>query len=164
MRLAQFKFQRKWKDYLVFRLILGKAEMTVYRPRHPYWLTWKFGCGYTHTHAYTYVQVYTHVYTRIVYDWSVELILGRKYKTKNHRKTLFSIIPYTQKKLVDLLKKHGFTIKKKRSRGYLSVIMINADYVDDLELLANAPVQAKSLLHNQEQTAEGLVSTWTEAK
>ena len=32
----------------------------------------------------------------------------------------------------------------------------DVDYVDDLALLANTPVQAKSLLHSLEQIARGI--------
>ena len=34
--------------------------------------------------------------------------------------------------------------------------MADTDYTNDLVLLANTPVQAKSLLHSMEQAAEGI--------
>ena len=36
----------------------------------------------------------------------------------------------------------------------------DADYTDDLELLANTPAQAKYLLHSLEQTERGMVFIW----
>ena len=41
-----------------------------------------------------------------------------------------------------------FTLKKPRSRIYPAETITDADYADDLALLANTPAQAESLLHN----------------
>ena len=46
--------------------------------------------------------------------------------------------------------------KKARSRQYLTETIIDADYIDDLALLANTPMQAESLLHSLEQEAQGI--------
>ena len=48
-----------------------------------------------------------------------------------------------------------FTLKLKRSRGYLAETVSDADYADDLALLANSPAQAKSLEHSLKQAAIG---------
>ena len=42
-----------------------------------------------------------------------------------------------------------------RSRQYFAETIMDADYTDDLTLLANTPTQAKFLLHSLEQAAEG---------
>ena len=42
--------------------------------------------------------------------------------------------------------------------------MINADYGDDLALLANSPSQAECLLHSLEPTGNVLVSTGKQIK
>ena len=49
-------------------------------------------------------------------------------------------------------KKNGFTLKKKQA----TEIMTDADYTDDLALLANIPVQDDSLLYSLEQAAGGI--------
>ena len=54
------------------------------------------------------------------------------------------------------MKENGFTLKKARSRWYLTETITDADYADDIALLANTPTQAKSLLHSLEQIAGGI--------
>ena len=44
-------------------------------------------------------------------------------------------------------------LKKATKRQYLSEIITEADYADDLVLLTNTPAQAKSLLQSLEQVA-----------
>ena len=41
-------------------------------------------------------------------------------------------------------------------RRYLSKTITDADYSDDIALMANAPTQAESLLHSLEQAAGGI--------
>ena len=45
------------------------------------------------------------------------------------------------------MKANVFTQEKQKSRRYSIETISDADYADDLELLANTPVQADSLLH-----------------
>ena len=45
---------------------------------------------------------------------------------------------------------------KKRSRRYPEITITDADYDDDLALLANAPTQAKTLLHSLERAAASI--------
>ena len=47
-------------------------------------------------------------------------------------------------------------LKKAWSRRYPVEIITEADYADDIELLANKPTQAKSQLHSQGQVAQGI--------
>ena len=47
-------------------------------------------------------------------------------------------------------------LKTARSRWYPTETIEDAEYADDQALLANIPVQAKFLLHNQEQAAKGI--------
>ena len=54
---------------------------------------------------------------------------------------------------LDLIKENGFTLKKARSRRYHTQVFTDADYADDIVLLANAPIQAKYLLHDLRQAA-----------
>ena len=44
----------------------------------------------------------------------------------------------------------SFTLKKARSSLYHAETIMDANYADDLMLLANMPAQPKPLLHSQE--------------
>ena len=57
---------------------------------------------------------------------------------------------------IDLIKIKGFTLKKIWGRRYPTETTTNSFYLDDLELLANTPAKAESLLHILEPTAEGI--------
>ena len=47
-------------------------------------------------------------------------------------------------------------LTKKRSRRYLAKTITDADYADDIAILANTPNQAETLLHSLEWAAEGI--------
>ena len=49
-----------------------------------------------------------------------------------------------------------FELTKKRSKRYPAKTITNADYADDLVLLANTPNQAETLLHSLERAAAGI--------
>ena len=51
---------------------------------------------------------------------------------------------------------HGFELTKKRSKRYPVKTITDADYADDLALLANTPNQAETLLHSLERAAAGI--------
>ena len=50
----------------------------------------------------------------------------------------------------------GFELTKKRSRRYPAKTITEADYADDIAILANIPNQAKTLLHSLERAAAGI--------
>ena len=54
------------------------------------------------------------------------------------------------------MKENGFTLKKARSRRYLEETIRDADYADDVELLANTQKKAESRLHCLEHAAGGI--------
>ena len=54
------------------------------------------------------------------------------------------------------MKDKGFKLTKERSRRYPTQIITGADYVNDIALLANTPVQAESKLHDLERAAGGI--------
>ena len=58
--------------------------------------------------------------------------------------------------LAPYLKENGFDLTKKRSRRYPAKIVTDADYADDLVILANTPAQAETLPHSQERAAAGI--------
>ena len=57
---------------------------------------------------------------------------------------------------IDKIKENGFEQIKKRSRRYPAKTITDADYADDIALLANAPVQTETLLHSMERAAAGI--------
>ena len=54
---------------------------------------------------------------------------------------------------IDKIKENGFKLTKEKSRRYRTKTITDADYTDDIALLANAPAQAETLLHSLEQAA-----------
>ena len=60
---------------------------------------------------------------------------------------------------IDKIKENGFDLTKKRSRRYPAKTITDADYADDIAILANAPAQAETLLHSLERATGALVST-----
>ena len=57
---------------------------------------------------------------------------------------------------IDKIRENGFELTKKRSRRYPAKTITDADYADDIALLANTPNQAKTLLHSWERAAAGI--------
>ena len=53
-----------------------------------------------------------------------------------------------------ILKKEKLT--QKRSKRYPAKVITDADYADDIAILANAPAQAETLLHSLERAAAGI--------
>ena len=54
------------------------------------------------------------------------------------------------------MNKNGFKLTKERSRRYPAQTFTDIDYADDIVLQANAPLQAKTLLHSLEWAAAGI--------
>ena len=54
------------------------------------------------------------------------------------------------------MKDNGFKLSKERSRRYSAQTITDADYVDDIALLANTPAQAETSLHSLERAAAGI--------
>ena len=57
---------------------------------------------------------------------------------------------------IDKIRENGFELTKKRSRRYSAKTITDADYADDIALLANTPNQAETLLHSLERSAAGI--------
>ena len=57
---------------------------------------------------------------------------------------------------IDKIKENGFELTKKRSRRYPAKTITDADYADDIVILANTPNQAETLLDSLEQAAAGI--------
>ena len=56
---------------------------------------------------------------------------------------------------IDKIRENGFELTKKRSRRYPAKTITDADYADDITILANTPKQAETLLHRLERAAAG---------
>ena len=54
------------------------------------------------------------------------------------------------------IRENGFVLTKKRNRKYPAKTITDADYADDIALLANTPNKAETRLHSLERTAAGI--------
>ena len=57
---------------------------------------------------------------------------------------------------IDKIRENGFKLTKKRSRRYPAKTITDADYADDIAILANTPNQSETLLHSLERAAAGI--------
>ena len=62
----------------------------------------------------------------------------------------------SRQRSIDKIRENGFELTKKRSRRYPAKTITDADYADDIALLANTPNQAETLLRRLERAAEGI--------
>ena len=65
-------------------------------------------------------------------------------------------LDYILRTSIDKIKENIFKLTKERSRKYSAKTITNADYTNDIVLLANAPAQAETLLHSLEWAAAGI--------
>ena len=65
-------------------------------------------------------------------------------------------LDYVLRTSIDKIRENGFELTKKRSRRYPAKTITDADYADDIALLANTPKQAETLLHSLERAAAGI--------
>ena len=65
-------------------------------------------------------------------------------------------VDYVLRTSIDIRKDNGFKLVKERSRRNPAQTIMDADYADDIPLLANTPAQAKTLLHSLEIAATGI--------
>ena len=65
-------------------------------------------------------------------------------------------LDYMLRTSTDKIKENGFKLTKERSRRYPTKTITDADYADDIALLANTPAQAETLLHSLERAAAGI--------
>ena len=63
---------------------------------------------------------------------------------------------YVLRTSMDIMKDKDFKLAKERSRRYPAQTITDADYADDIAILANIPAQAKTLLHGLERAAAGI--------
>ena len=65
-------------------------------------------------------------------------------------------LDYVLRTSIDKIKENGFELTKKSSRRYLAKTITDANYSDEIAILANTPNQAETLLHSLEQAAAGI--------
>ena len=65
-------------------------------------------------------------------------------------------LDYVLRTSINKIKENGFELTKKRSRRYPAKTITDADYADDIVILANALAQAETLLHSLERAAAGI--------
>ena len=65
-------------------------------------------------------------------------------------------LDYVLRTSIDKIRENGFELTKKRSRRYPAKTITDADYADDIALMANTPNQAKPLLHSLERTTSSI--------
>ena len=56
---------------------------------------------------------------------------------------------------INKIRENGFELTEKRSRRYLAKTTTDAEYAEDIALLANTPNQAETLLHSLERATAG---------
>ena len=65
-------------------------------------------------------------------------------------------LDYVLQTSIDKIRENGFELTKKRSRMYPAKIITDADYANDIAILANTPNQTETLLHSLERAAAGI--------
>ena len=65
-------------------------------------------------------------------------------------------LDYVLRMSIDLMKENSFKLAKERSRRYPAQTITDANYTNDIALLANTPVQAETLLHSLAWVAGGI--------
>ena len=65
-------------------------------------------------------------------------------------------LDYVLRTSIDKIRENGFELTKKRSRRYPAKTITDADYTDDIAILANTPNQAKTLQHSLERATTGI--------
>ena len=65
-------------------------------------------------------------------------------------------LDYVLRTSIDKIRENGFELTKKRSRSYPAKTITDADYADDIAILANTLDQAETLLHSLERAAAGI--------
>ena len=65
-------------------------------------------------------------------------------------------LDYVLRTSIDKIRENGFELTKRRRKKYPAKTITDADYADDLALLANRPNQAETQLHSLERAAAGI--------
>ena len=63
---------------------------------------------------------------------------------------------YVLRTSIDKIRENGFELRKKRNRRHPATTITDADYADDIAILANTPNQAETLQHSLERANAGI--------
>ena len=125
-------------------------------------------CIYTQTHyrpIYIYIYIYIYILSSTDKNTKVKVrspdgdteyfdIVAGVLQGDTLAPYLFIIcLDYVLRASIDKIRENGFVLTKKRSKRYPAKTITDADYADDLALLANTPNQAETLLHSLERAA-----------
>ena len=70
-------------------------------------------------------------------------------------------LDYVLRTSIDKMKDNVFKLTDERRRRYSTHTITDADYTDDIELLANTPAQSETLLYNLERATIGMTRRTT---
>ena len=70
--------------------------------------------------------------------------------------TPYLFIIYVLRTYIELMKENGFKLANERNRRYPAQTITDADYANDIALLANTSAQAEILLHSLERAVAGI--------
>ena len=65
-------------------------------------------------------------------------------------------LDYVLRTSINKIRENGFELTKKRSRRHPAKTITDADYADDIAILANTPNQTETLQHSLERAAAGI--------
>ena len=103
-------------------------------------------------YIYIYIFIYIYIYIFLDGDTNYFNIVAGVLQGDRLAPYLFIIcLDYVLRTSIDTIKENSFELTKKRTRRYPAKTITDADYVDDIALLANAPTQDETLLHSLER-------------
>ena len=91
--------------------------------------------------------------TLLTYGLSKETVTDIMMLYKNTKYLFIICLDYVFRTSFDIMKYNGFKLAKERSRRFPALTITNADYADDIALLANTSAQAETLQHSLERAA-----------
>ena len=96
------------------------------------------------------MEIYSHSYNLWGWWYQENGFIYTKKLTNNTYNEIYIYIIWTS---IDEMKDNGFKLTKERSRRYPAQTITDADYADDIALLANTPTQVETQLHSLERAA-----------
>ena len=76
--------------------------------------------------------------------------------TRGHASPILLYLDYVLRTSIDKIRENDFELTKKRSRRHPAKTITDADYADDIAILANTPNQAETHLHSLERSTAGI--------
>ena len=109
---------------------------------------------YAHTHTHKHTHTHTPIYIRSPDGETeyVDIVAGVSQGDTLAPYLLIIYLDYVLRISIDK-KENGFWLTKKKSRRYHAKTITDADYADDIAILANTPNKAETLLDSLEQAA-----------